>query len=146
MQISSIQDSIKLFNENVSRISDLHARSLNNTDDAATARNTQLLEDLVSETSALSTTLKRRIKALERQGGSAREAQIKKQQVRVALRSFSGWHHFLTLWLSHCNQKDRVGQVEIRRGHSKFPTSRAAVQAEIQTEDGTPVQDWCVAT
>jgi hypothetical protein len=73
-----------------------------------------VLEDLVSETSALSTTLKRRIKALERQGGSAREAQIKKQQVRVALHSFSGWHHFLTLWLWHGNQIDRVGQVEIR--------------------------------
>ena len=50
-------------------------------DDAAAARNTQQLEELVSETSALSSTLKRRIKALERQGGSAREAQIKKQQV-----------------------------------------------------------------
>jgi syntaxin 1B/2/3 len=59
----------------------LHARSLNNTDDAAAARNTQQLEELVTETSALSTTLKRRIKALERQGGSTRDAQIKKQQV-----------------------------------------------------------------
>jgi len=67
----------------VSRISDLHARSLNNTDDAAAARNTQQLEELVSETSALSSTLKRRVKALERQGGSARDAQIKKQQVSV---------------------------------------------------------------
>ena len=61
----------------------MHARSLNNTDDAAAARNTQQLEELVSETSALSSTLKRRVKALERQGGSARDAQIKKQQVSV---------------------------------------------------------------
>jgi syntaxin 1B/2/3 len=63
----------------------LHARSLNNTDDAAAARNTQQLEELVSETSALSSTLKRRIKALERQGGNAREGQIKKQQVSALL-------------------------------------------------------------
>jgi len=63
----------------------LHARSLNNTDDAAAARNTQQLEELVNETSALSSTLKRRVKALERQGGSAREAQIKKQQVSALL-------------------------------------------------------------
>jgi hypothetical protein len=49
------------------------------------------------------------------------------------------------LALDMINQIDRIGQVEIRRGHSKLPTSRAAVQAEIQTEDGTPVQDWCVA-
>jgi syntaxin 1B/2/3 len=69
-------------------ISDLHARSLNNTDDAAAARNNQRLEELVSETSALSTTLKRRIQALERQGVSAREAQIKKSQVSAALASF----------------------------------------------------------
>ena len=54
-------------------------------DDAAAARNTQQLEELVSETSALSSTLKRRIKALERQGGSPREAQIKKQQVSALL-------------------------------------------------------------
>lgn len=87
-EISSIQDNIRLFNENISRISDLHARSLNNTDDAAAARNNQQLEELVSETSALSTTLKRRIQSLERQGGSAREAQIKKQQTALVKSKF----------------------------------------------------------
>jgi len=87
-EISSLQDSIKLFNENVTRISDLHARSLNNTDDAATQRNTQRLEELVNETSALSTTLKRRIQSLERQGGSARDAQIKKQQTALVKSKF----------------------------------------------------------
>ncbi|KAF8478641.1 syntaxin [Russula ochroleuca] len=87
-EISSIQESIRLFNENITRISELHARSLNNTDDAAAARNTQRLEELVSETSALSTTLKRRIQALERQGGSAREAQIKKQQSALVKSKF----------------------------------------------------------
>jgi syntaxin 1B/2/3 len=60
-------------------------------DDAAAARNTQQLEELVSETSALSSTLKRRIKALERQGGSAREAQIKKQQVNP----LSHYHNYI---------------------------------------------------
>ena len=60
-------------------------------DDAAAARNTQQLEELVSETSALSSTLKRRIKALERQGGSPREAQIKKQQVS----SLSHYHNYI---------------------------------------------------
>jgi len=87
-EISSVQESVKLFNDNISRISDLHARSLNNTDDAAAARNTQQLEELVSETSALSSTLKRRIKALERQGGSQREAQIKKQQTALVKSKF----------------------------------------------------------
>lgn len=59
----------------------MHSRSLNNMDDAAAERNAQQLEDLVAETSSLSNMLKRRIKALERQGGSGRDGQIKKQQV-----------------------------------------------------------------
>ncbi|KAI0273670.1 t-SNARE [Gloeopeniophorella convolvens] len=87
-EISSIQESIKVYNENVSRISDLHARSLSNTDDNAAARNAQQLEELVSDTSALSTTLKRRIKSLERQGGSPRDAQIKKQQTALVKSKF----------------------------------------------------------
>ena len=73
---------MKTYNDNVARISDLHNRSLNNTDDAAAARLTQQLEELVADTSALSSVLKRRIKALERQGGGGRDGQIKKQQVR----------------------------------------------------------------
>ena len=83
MQISSIQDGLRTFNDNVNRISDLHSRSLNNMDDGAAQRNASQLDELVAETSALSTTLKRRIKALEKQGGSGRDGQIRKQQVRI---------------------------------------------------------------
>lgn len=50
-------------------------------DDAAAQRNASQLEELVADTSALSATLKRRIKALEKQGGSGRDGQIRKQQV-----------------------------------------------------------------
>ena len=80
---------------------------MNNTDDAAAARNSQRLEELVTETSALSTTLKRRIQSLERQGGSAREAQIKKQQVSAAFVSFSFWvaPFFLTSVVRYGNQQ-----------------------------------------
>ncbi|KAF7793107.1 hypothetical protein EIP86_004215 [Pleurotus ostreatoroseus] len=81
-EISSIQDDLKTYNDNVARISDLHSRSLNNTDDAAAQRIMQQLEDLVADTSALSNVLKRRIKALEKQGGAGRDGQIRKQQVR----------------------------------------------------------------
>jgi len=73
---------LKQFNENISRISELHSRSINTTDEAIAQRNEAELEDIVADTSALSNTLKRRIKALERQGGSGRNGQIKKQQVR----------------------------------------------------------------
>ncbi|KAF9069883.1 t-SNARE [Rhodocollybia butyracea] len=79
-EISSLQDGIRTLNENVSRIGELQSRSLNNTDDAAAQRNAAQLDELVADTSALSATLKRRIKALERQGGSGRDGQIRKQQ------------------------------------------------------------------
>lgn len=51
-------------------------------DDQAAQENTAALDDLVAETSALSATLKRRIKALEAQGASGRDGQIRKAQVR----------------------------------------------------------------
>jgi len=87
-EISSIQGSLKQFNENVSRISELHSRSINIADEAAGQRNTAELEDLVADTSALSDTLKRRIKALEGRGGSGRDGQIKKQQTGLVKTKF----------------------------------------------------------
>ena len=50
-------------------------------DDTTAQRNAAQLEELVEDTSALSTTLKRRIKNLERQGSSGRDGTIRKQQV-----------------------------------------------------------------
>ncbi|KIM80727.1 hypothetical protein PILCRDRAFT_821985 [Piloderma croceum F 1598] len=87
-EISSIQDSLRTFNENVTRIGDLHSRSLNNMDDAAAQRNAAQLDELVADTSALSTTLKRRIKAIEKQGGSGRDGQIRKQQTNLVKSKF----------------------------------------------------------
>jgi len=87
-EISSIQDSIKIFNTDVSRVDELHSRSLNNTDDAAAQRNASQLEELVEDTSALSATLKRRIQALERQAGSGRDGQIRKQQTALVKSKF----------------------------------------------------------
>lgn len=87
-EISSIQDSLRTFSTNVSRIDELHSRSLNNTDDAAQQRVVSELEQLVAETSELSTQLKRRIQALERQGGSGRDGQIRKQQTAFVKSKF----------------------------------------------------------
>jgi syntaxin 1B/2/3 len=53
-------------------------------DDAATQRNVTQLDTLVADTSGLSSSLKQRIKALEKQGGSGRDGQIRKQQVRLS--------------------------------------------------------------
>ena len=51
-------------------------------DDDAAKRNAAQLDELIADTSALSATLKRRVKALEKQGGSGRDGQIRKQQVK----------------------------------------------------------------
>ena len=77
-----------MFNDNVNKIGDLHSRSLNSTDDAAAQRNAKQFEALVEDTSALSNALKRRIKALERQGGSSRDGQIRKQQTGLVKSKF----------------------------------------------------------
>ena len=87
-QISSIQDSLRQFNENVARIGELHSRSLNNMDDVAAQRNASQLDDMIEETSALSATLKRRIKSLEKQGGAGRDGQIRKQQTALVKSKF----------------------------------------------------------
>ncbi|KAK0240247.1 syntaxin [Armillaria nabsnona] len=87
-EISSIQDSLRTFNDNVARIGDLHSRSLNNMDDAAAQRNAAHLDELVEDTSALSATIKRRIKALEKQGGTGRDGQIRKQQTALVKSKF----------------------------------------------------------
>jgi len=87
-EISSIQDSLRTFNDNVTQIGNLHSRSLNNMDDAAAQRNAAQLDELVEDTSALSATLKRRIQTLERQGGSGRDGQIRKQQTALVKSKF----------------------------------------------------------
>jgi syntaxin 1B/2/3 len=69
----------------VAQISDLHLQSLNNMDDTAAQRNAAQLDELVENTSTLSTTLKKRVKALESQKGSGRDGQIRQQQVGLTL-------------------------------------------------------------
>jgi len=87
-EISSLQDELRNYNANVTRIGDLHSRSLNNMDDSAAARNASDLTELVDEMSAASQTLKRRIKSLEKQGGSGRDGQIRKQQTSLVKTKF----------------------------------------------------------
>jgi len=57
-------------------------------DDAAAQRNAATLDELVEDTSALSATLKRRVKALEAQGGAGRDGQVKKQQAAFVKSKF----------------------------------------------------------
>jgi len=88
IEISSVQDTLRRFNDNVAQISDLHSRSLNNMDDAAAQRNAAQLDELVEDTSALSATLKKRIQALEAQKDFGRDGQIRRQQTALVKSKF----------------------------------------------------------
>ncbi|EST08989.1 Target SNARE coiled-coil domain protein [Kalmanozyma brasiliensis GHG001] len=65
--ISEIQDTIRLIDENVNKISDLHSRSLNNMDEASAQYAEQQLASIQQETSSLTNAVKNRIKLLEAQ-------------------------------------------------------------------------------
>lgn len=66
-KISNIQDELRRFDGNVSRIGELHSRSLNNTDEAVSQQNAAALDELVEETRALSNQLKNQIRDLEKE-------------------------------------------------------------------------------
>ena len=97
-------------------------------------RNAAQLAELVEETSALSTTLKRRIQALESQPGGGRDGQIRKQQVRS---NEGEGNADDSLFLA-----DRVYQVQVRGCDSKLSTGGTAVPTKVQATDGEAVQDW----
>jgi len=88
-EISSIQDTVKTFNANISTIGDLHTRSLNSADDVAAKRTATQLEDLVAETNDISRELKTRIQDLERKGGgSGSDAESRRQQTAFVKSKF----------------------------------------------------------
>jgi t-SNARE complex subunit (syntaxin) len=82
-KISSIQDELRRFDANVTRIGDLHSRSLNNTDEALSQQNAAALDELVTETRALSNQIKSQIQDLEKESVPAgQDPRIRKNQAR----------------------------------------------------------------
>ncbi|PWY98718.1 t-SNARE, partial [Testicularia cyperi] len=65
--ISEIQDTIRMIDDNVNKISDLHSRSLNNMDEASASYAEQQLATVQQETSTLTNGVKNKIKLLESQ-------------------------------------------------------------------------------
>ncbi|PCH38102.1 t-SNARE [Wolfiporia cocos MD-104 SS10] len=63
-EVTSIQDGLAEFSANVSRIGELHSRSLNSTDEAASQQNSAALDDLITRTRTLSNDLKEHIQTL----------------------------------------------------------------------------------
>ncbi|KAI0306511.1 t-SNARE [Multifurca ochricompacta] len=88
-QISNIQDELRRFDANVSRISDLHSRSLNNTDEALSQQNAAALDDLVAETRSLSNQIKNEIQELEKEPvPPGQDARIRRNQTSLVRSKF----------------------------------------------------------
>jgi len=67
----------------VSRIGDLHSRSLNNTDEALSKKNAAALNELVEETRALGNQIKNQIQDLEKESvPPGQDPRIRKNQAR----------------------------------------------------------------
>ena len=78
-----MQDGIAQFSSNVSRIADLHSRTLNSADDNASRQSAALLDDLVGQTRELSNSLKEKIQSLSSFPVTRpQDQQIRKNQVR----------------------------------------------------------------
>lgn len=88
-EVSSIQDGIAEFSANVARISELHSRSLNSTDESVSRQNAALLDDLGLQTRRLSTSLKERIQALDAKAlPRPQDARVQKNQIGLLRSKF----------------------------------------------------------
>ncbi|GJE87191.1 t-SNARE [Phanerochaete sordida] len=88
-EITSIQDSISQYNSNISRISDLHSRILNSTDENTNHKNEEILEDLVGQTRELGNSIKSRIQSLEAQPAQpGQDMRIRKNRTDFARSKF----------------------------------------------------------
>ncbi|KAI0709374.1 t-SNARE [Earliella scabrosa] len=88
-QVTNIQEGIARFSSNVTRIAELHSRTLNTADDGASRQNAALLDDLVGETRSLSNELKEKIQALASFPASRPQDQtIRRNQTSVLRQKF----------------------------------------------------------
>ncbi|TFY81769.1 hypothetical protein EWM64_g2243 [Hericium alpestre] len=86
-EINTIQDMIRQFESNVSRVSEMHARSLGSLEESE--QNTAILDELVSETRNLSNQIKNRIQDLEKQPvPPGQDLRIRKNQTSLVRTKF----------------------------------------------------------
>ena len=95
VQLSSIQDEINSFNDNIDGIARLHGAVLRSVDSSDNRQNVEL-DNLTDDTQAISSNLKRRIQALQRQPVDARQANKRRDQVNAT--QFIIIDLYLTFW------------------------------------------------
>ena len=132
LQITSIQDDISTYNNNVNRISDLHSRTLNSTDEAANHQNAAMLDDLISQTRELGNTIKQRIQSVESQPAQpGQDMRIRKNRVRPHTVQLTGVGRApgariclgCACFLCSPPSVDGLCSVQICRSFAKLPTS-----------------------
>lgn len=84
-EVTAVQDLLREYNDNISHVSTLQQRSLNNINDQQTI---QQLDQLAASNRRISKQLKDRIKALQAQGGDSREGQTRRQQAALLKEKF----------------------------------------------------------
>jgi syntaxin 1B/2/3 len=84
-EVTAVQELLKEYNDNVSHVSNLQQRSLNNIDDQQAS---QQLDQVAASNRKLSNELKQRIKALQAQGGDSRDGQTRRQQAGLLKEKF----------------------------------------------------------
>lgn len=84
-EVTAVQDMLKEYNDNISHVSNLQQRSLNNIDDQQAS---QELDQIAATNRKLSNQLKQRIKALQAQGGDSRDGQTRRQQAALLKEKF----------------------------------------------------------
>ncbi|GJJ12072.1 hypothetical protein Clacol_006313 [Clathrus columnatus] len=89
-EIAAIQENLRVYNDNISRISELHSRALDSMDWVTSKRSTHQVNILMAETRGLGNDLKLRIKNIHaaRKGEKTREVQIRKQQAALVKHKF----------------------------------------------------------
>jgi len=87
-EISSIKDAIQTFNENVKRVDDLQSQSLTYADEEAAQGNAAQLASLVAANVQMRNELRSRLKALETQATSGRDAHVRRQQTEFVRQKF----------------------------------------------------------
>ncbi|KIM29072.1 hypothetical protein M408DRAFT_127739 [Serendipita vermifera MAFF 305830] len=85
-EVTAVQDLLKEYNDNVTHVSTLQQRSLNNIDDKQAS---QQLDQVAASNRKLSNELKQRIKALQAQGNDSRDGQTRRQQAGLLKEKFT---------------------------------------------------------
>jgi syntaxin 1B/2/3 len=122
-EVDSIQEAIKQYNSNVSRIADLQTRLLNVLDQNTSRQTQAQLDGLTADTRSLGNTLRERIKKLATWPAKGRDAEIRKNQTTVLKERF-------TMAVQ--------GYQEVERQHRERQKERVARQFKIVKQDASP--------